>query len=120
MIVVMQNVPDHVAGFIARDKVTKEDYDKVLMPAIDASAKQFHRLHFLMVLETDIKNFTPGAWLDDALIGLKHLTKWHRMAFVTNQPGVKKFNDIFSIIVPGESKTFFHDQLEEAIQWVSE
>ena len=119
MLEVMNDVPAHVAGFRAKGEVTKDDYEKVLIPAIDALAEKFGKLHFLMVLDTDVKNFTLGAWLDDAKVGIKHITKWHRMAIVTDQKAVEKFSDFFGVLVPGESKGFTHAQLQEAIEWVS-
>jgi hypothetical protein len=119
MLEVMNEVPPHVVGFRAKGEVTKEDYENVLIPAIDKAAEQFGSLHFLMVLETDVSNFTLGAWMDDAKVGLKHFTKWHRMAIVTPQKGVEKFSDLFGIVVPGESKGFSPDELHEAIEWVS-
>jgi len=120
MLEVMNELPLHVAGFRAKGQVTKHDYEKVLIPAVDRVAKQFGYLHFLMVLDTDVKNFTLGAWMDDAKVGLKHYTKWRKMAFVTDQEGVKTFSEIFGIVVPGKLKTFSHNQLEEAIEWVSD
>jgi hypothetical protein len=119
MLELMTNVPPHVAAFRATGEVTKDDYEKVLIPAIDKAAKEYGALHFLMVLETDISNFTLGAWMDDAKVGLKHFTKWYRMAIVTDQKGVEKFSDLFGIVVPGETKGFALSEINEAIEWVS-
>ena len=73
-----------------------------------------------MVLETGIGNFTLGAWMEDAKVGLKHFTKWKRMAIVTNQKGVERFSDLFGIAVPGSSRGFSLDELDEAVEWVSD
>ena len=36
MIETINDIPENVVGFRATGKVTKEDYEKVLMPAVDA------------------------------------------------------------------------------------
>lgn len=120
MLQVMNNVPANVAAFRASGEVTKQDYDTVLIPAVDKAAKQFGELHFLLVLDTEVKNFTLGAWLDDAKVGLKHLTKWKKMAIVSDQKSVEKVTDFLTYLMPGESKGFSHAEMNEAIKWVSE
>ncbi len=41
-------------------------------------AKRFDKIRFLLVLETDVANYSFGAWMDDALVGLKHFTQWRK------------------------------------------
>ena len=119
MIEVLNGIPDYVAGFKATGKVTKEDYTNIVIPEIESILKQHGHIHFLLVLNTDVGNFTAGAWMNDALVGLKHLSKWKKMAIVSDQKGVEKVTDIISPIMPGESKGFALAELEEAKNWVS-
>jgi hypothetical protein len=72
-----------------------------------------------LVLETKVENFTAGAWYQDMVAGLKHLTAWKKMAIVTDQKSVENFTDAFSYVTPGEAKGFSLDELDEAITWVS-
>jgi SpoIIAA-like len=119
MIEIMQTLPSNVVGFRATGKVEKDDYDQVIIPQIDALVKEQDKINFLLVLDTSIGNFSAGAILKDLGVGLKHFTKWHKMAIVSESSGINTFTDIFSYIAPGEAKSFTHDQLPEAIQWVS-
>ena len=119
MLSLMTDLPSHVVGVKATGAVTKEDFDEVLKPALDALHKRTGKINYLLLLETTISNFTIGAWLDDLLVGLKHFTHWNRIAIVTNEKLVKKFSDAFSLFVPGESKGFTLIQLAEAKEWVS-
>jgi hypothetical protein len=48
------------------------------MPAVDAQSKKFNKLNFLLWLDTDVSNYTFGAWVDDVLVGLNHFTHWHK------------------------------------------
>ncbi|MCP9752224.1 STAS/SEC14 domain-containing protein [Ferruginibacter sp. HRS2-29] len=45
-------------------------------------------------------------------------TKWKKIAVVSDQSGVEKFTDFFSVLVPGEAKGFKPEELEEAKQWI--
>lgn len=119
MITIISDVPDNVAAFRATGDVKKEDYRDVVIPAIDALVKKQGKINFMLVLDTAIRNFSIGAFLQDLGVGLKHFTKWHRMAIVSESGVVNKFSDLFSYIAPGEAKGFTHAELDKAKEWVS-
>ncbi len=119
MIEKLDNIAAHVAGFRASGKITKEDYDNVVSPEVDRLAQKHGHIHFLLVLDTDVSNYSPGAWMKDALLGIKHLSKWKKMAIVSDQKGVEKVTDFISPLIPGESKGFSSSELEAAKAWVS-
>jgi hypothetical protein len=58
-----------------------------------------------------------GAWLQDVFLGLKNLTNWNRAAIVTDKQGVQNFTDIFSVLMPGEFKSFPKENLYNALYW---
>lgn len=120
MISQMKNVPADVAAFQATGKVYKEDYEKVVIPVVDSIAKQFGKVKFLLVLDTDVSNYSLGAWADDALVGIKHFTNWRKIAIVSNQTAVVKVTDVLGHLIPGETKGFLLAQEGEAIRWISE
>lgn len=45
----------------------------------------------MLVLDTSIKDFTAGAWFKDAIMGIKHLTKWNRAAIVSDIGAIRTF-----------------------------
>ena len=119
MITLLTDAPSNVVAFRATGEVTKDDYDKVVIPAIDALVAKQDSINFLLIVDTAMKNFTIGALLKDLGVGLKHFTKWHKMAIVSEEAGVIKFTDYFSYIAPGEAMGFNHNQLDVAKEWVS-
>lgn len=120
MFSIIDDLPNTVVGVKATGTIDKSDFEKVLIPALQALADRTGKINYLLQLETDISNFTFGAWLDDAKLGLKHFRQWHRVAIVTDQKGVEKFSDVFSFLVPGEYKGFPLRELERAKKWVGE
>ncbi len=120
MIKHLQNLPANIFGFKAIGEITEKDFTDTVMPKVKALIDKTDKLNYLLVLETSEKNFTIGAWMKDAMMGIKHLTKWNRAAIVTDVEAIRNFTDFFSYLIPGEFKGFEHKDLQEAIDWVSE
>lgn len=110
--------PDNVAAFRAVGEVTKQDYEHVVVPKIEAVVSRYDELNFLLELDTELGNFSAGAWFEDVMIGIKNLGKWNRAAIVTDSENIISFTNAFSYIAPGEYKGFKKEELEIALIWV--
>ena len=119
MIEKMNGLAENVIGFRASGKVTKADYETVLMPAVNDHEKKFPKLNFLLWLDTDVSNYTMGAWVDDILLGFQHLTHWHKVAIVSHSSAISKITDVFGHLVPGTYRGFKTEELEAARQWLA-
>lgn len=117
MITIIPEAPENVAAFSATGEVTRENFENLVIPHVKKKVEKFGELNYLLYLDTDLGNFTPGAWLQDMLLGLKNLTKWNRAAIVTDKEGVQNFTDIFSVLMPGEFKSFPKENLYNALYW---
>lgn len=120
MIQQLDNLPTNMVGFKATGEVTEADFTNTVMPMVKQLIDKTDKLNYMLVLDTSIKNFTAGAWFKDAIMGVKHLSKWNRAAIVSDVDGIRTFTDIFSVIMPGEFKGFEHKDLQAAVDWVSE
>ena len=110
--------PENVAAFRVSGEVTKKDYEEVVVPTVDALVRKTDQLNFLLELDTDLGNYTAGAWFEDAMLGLKNFAKWHRAAIVTDSDNIISFTNAFSYIAPGEYKGFKKAEIDEALRWV--
>ena len=119
MIVAMKDLPQNVAGFRAIGEVTKQDYEDVLVPGVEKLVENIDKINFLFVLDTSVKDFTLGAWFQDAMLGIKNITKWHRAAIVSDSEAVRTFTNAFSVLIPGEFKGFPKAKLQEAVEWTA-
>ncbi len=106
-------------GFRLSGEITKEDYDRIILPAVKKTTDSSSQLNMIMVIETDLSKFTAGAWMKDALLGLKNLTKWHRVALVSDSNVVRGITSTANVIVPGDYKTFAMGEEAAAKAWVS-
>ena len=108
-----------MVGFRAVGEVTKDDFDQIVLPGVNEIVEKTGQLNYLLVIDTSLENFTAGAWIKDAILGIQNLTKWHRTAIVSDSVAIKKFTDFFSVLIPGEFKGFAHESLQDAIDWTS-
>jgi hypothetical protein len=119
MVTIITDVPHDVAGFSLTGKITGHDYETIVIPKIDEVAEQSGKVRFLLVLNTSIGNFNIKAIWDDVKVGLKHLSKWHKTAIVSDEKGVNLFTDTLGQLIPGETKSFTLAEVEKAKEWVA-
>ena len=120
MINQIEKLPPNMVGFRASGKITEADFTETVMPKVKELIKATDKLNYMLVLDTPLENFTVGAWFKDAIMGIKHLTKWNRAAIVSDSGAIRTFTELFSILIPGEFKGFEHKDEQKAIDWVSE
>ncbi|MCR5861815.1 STAS/SEC14 domain-containing protein [Flavobacterium sp. J372] len=119
MITQITDLPQNMVGFRSEGEVTKEDFEMV-QAKVASLVEKTGKLNYLLFLDNSPKDFTFGAWLQDALLGIKNLTKWNRAAIVTDIDGVITFTDAFSKVMPGEFRGYKKSEYDEAVAWVSE
>ena len=119
MLQILHDVPAHVVGVRAVGQVSKDDYEQTLLPAIEKVAKEYGEINFLMLFETDVQNFTYGAWMQDAKMSLQQFSKWNKIAIVSDQKVVEKFSYIFNYLSPAEAKGFPVSDIALAKTWVA-
>lgn len=113
-------LPETLIGFEATGEVTADDFKNVVIPKVSDFIDRYDKINYMLVLNTDISNFTAGAWLQDAWLGLKDLAKWNRAAIVSDNETIKKVTEVFTKVMPGEFRVFEHARYNEAVQWASE
>lgn len=120
MIHYLHDLPSNIVGFKATGEITEKDFTETIIPKVNKLVEKTDTLNYLLVLETSLKNFTISAWIKDAMMGIKHLTKWNKVAIVSDIESIRNFTNFFSYLMPGEYKGFEHRDLQKAINWVSE
>jgi hypothetical protein len=112
------DLPDHVLGADASGTVTGQDYETVLVPAIEAFTKTHDKVRALVVLGAEFQGFEGGAMWDDAKLGLRKIG-WERLAVVTDHGHIRNLINTFKFMIPGKVKTFELSQLDDAKAWVA-
>ena len=120
MIEIMQGLPENVVAVSTSGRVTEEDYDNVLIPAIEDKIKKCGKIRMLYHLGKDFTSFTYEAMWDDTKVGIRHLTAFEKIAVVSDVDWVIDAVKIFKFVIPCPVKIYRNEALPEAKAWISE
>jgi hypothetical protein len=120
MIEKIPDLPDNVLGFSAKGKVTANDYESVIVPAVEAMFSRLGKARFLYHLGEDFTGIEAAAAWDDTKVGLKHWTGWEKIAVISDVEWIRWAVKIFGLAVPGQVRVFPNQDLAEAKRWISE
>ena len=118
-VTLIEGLPDDVLGISVAGIVTARDYAETIVPAIEARLAAHPKLRLLYRIGPDFEAFTPGAVWSDALIGVKHLTDFSRVAVVSDIGWIRHAARAFAPMIPAEVHVFADDALAEAKAWLA-
>ena len=119
MIKRIAGMPDGVLGFEAEGNVTGEDYQEVLVPALEDELEDHDKIRFLYVLGPDFTGYDSAAMWDDAKIGVDHWGAWERIALVTDNGTYQGMVKAFGFLMPGRVKVFPLAERDAAVVWIT-
>ena len=109
-----------VLGFEAVDDVEKEDYENVLLPAVEAAIAKDGKVRLLYVLGHEFDDYEGEAVWEDLKLGTRHPASFERIAIVTDARWVGRAVKVFSVLLPGQARAFPLAHLEAAKGWAAE
>ena len=116
MIKVIENMPAGTIGFEASGKVTDDDYETVLVPAVRA-ALEAGEVRLLYVLPEGTQ-YSPGAMWADTKLWAGNLRGWKRVAIVSDADWLENAIKAFGWMMPGEVRIFDDDEVAAAKAWL--
>jgi hypothetical protein len=120
MLKIMNDLPGNVLGVSAEGKIPGTDYETVLIPAIEEKLKKNKKIRMLYHLGNNFTGFDLNAMMDDAKIGMKHLSAWDRIALVSDHELMNTFAKFFGYLLSCELRIFKNAELEEAKKWITD
>ena len=116
--------PENVFAIEVVGKLEKDDYEKVLVPAVQKMIDGPGEIRAVFVFGDRYEGLTAGAtWADTKLyVGeLLHreLSKWKRCAIVTELDWLRHSIAMFHWMMPGEVEVFAPSKVQEAIAWTA-
>ena len=119
MIRVLNDMPAGVLGLEAIDDVEEEDYEDVLIPAVEAAIAEHGKVRLVYVLGPDFDEYEGEAVWEDLKLGARHPSSFERSAVVTDAKWVGPAMKVFSILLPGQARAFRLAQREAATHWAA-
>jgi hypothetical protein len=113
----LPDLPPGVIGFEVAGKIEKDDYENVLLPAIQ-KATSGDEVRIVVVMPK-FEGLSGGAFWQDLKMGVEHWGKWKRIALVTDVDWMRHGVDWFGWMTPGQVKHFPMDERAAAIAWAA-
>lgn len=120
MIETLQGFPDNVIAVSCSGHVTRNDYETVLIPAVDAALSKHAKVRLLYRIDSEFTAIDPGAVIEDMSVGLSHLSRWERIAVVTDVVWIRTTIRAFAFLLPGTAKFFALADETKARDWIAE
>ncbi len=119
MIEHLTNFSENVLAFVCHGRVTKADYDAVLVPSVMRALKTHDRVRLYYETAADFAGIDPGAVWEDMKVGFEHITRWERIAVVTDVEWIRHTVRFFSFLMPGATRIFPTSEAAKARAWIS-
>lgn len=120
MIRLLSHMPAGVLGLEAVDDVEKDDYQNVIVPAINAAIAEHGKVRLVYVLGPEFDDYEGEAVWEDLKLGARNPASFERVAIVTNARWAGPAIKVFSVLWPGQARAFPLSELESAKAWAGE
>lgn len=120
MIELIPGLPDGVVGLKALGEVEDDDYEDVIIPAVDAALEGRDKVRLLYVLGPEFEEYEGDAMWEDAKLGMHHMFDFERVGVVTDVTWIARGVRWFGFTIPGKVKVFPMADLDAAKTWISE
>ena len=119
MMTLLQNFPQNVVAISGQGSVSAEDYKKVLIPAVEKALQGHNKVRFYYELGPEFSGMEIGAMWQDFSFGVGHLSRWERVAMVTDNEWIRHAIHAFSFMMPCPIKVFSNAESGAAKTWIA-
>ena len=119
MIEILADFPDNVVAASAHSVVTRRDYQDILVPRVEMTLKRHPKIRCYYELGREFSSMEAGAMWEDFKIGVEHLSRWERVAVVTDVDWISHAANFFRFLMPGEIRVFAVSEAAAAREWIT-
>ena len=106
MIRILSGFPENVVAVACEGRVTRKDYDDVLVPAVTAALQRHEKVRLYYEITPQFSGMEAGAIWEDFRVGMEHLLRWERIAVVTDVAWIRHTVNAFRFLLPGKVRIF--------------
>jgi SpoIIAA-like len=119
MIRLLSGFPENVLAVACEGQVSRQDYEEVLIPAVTAALQRHPKLRLYYEVTPQFAGIEAGAVWEDFRLGMAHLSRWERMAVVTDVEWIRLAMNAFRFLLPGRLRVFPASAVSEARRWIA-
>jgi hypothetical protein len=118
MIERIEGLPAGIDGVRCNGKLTREDYDAVVVPLLDEVQREQRRLRCLVEVD-GFDGITPDAAFEDIKLGLRAMGSFDGCAVVSDLPWVGQALRLPGFLMPYPLRIFPVARRDEAVTWLT-
>ena len=119
MISILENFPETTVAFRCQGRVTREDYEKILIPRVNAALARHGKIRIYYEIGPEFSGIEAGAVWEDTKLGFEHLARWEKLALVTDVEWIRLAVGAFHFLMPGRLRLFHSSESAQARAWVA-
>lgn len=119
MIELLKDFPSNVVALSASGQVTKADYEKVVIPAVERVLANHDKVRLYYQIGSDFSGIDPGAMWADTKVGMGHFLKWERIAVITDVEWIRLSVTAFGFLMPAQVNVYSNEEAASARKWIS-
>jgi SpoIIAA-like len=119
MIEILAGFPDNVVAAAARGVVTRSDYQQILVPRVEQALARHRKVRFYYELGREFSGMEGGAMWEDFKVGMEHITRWERIAVVSDVEWIRHGVNAFRFLMPGNIRVFPTSEAAGARDWIA-
>src|SRR5689334_25367963 len=114
MLELIDGLPGNIVGIAVSGRLTKQDYEDLLVPAMQKSLRRHEKIR----LYYELNSRFPGAAWDELDLGLEHASRCERVAIVTDIGWVRLTVKALRFLIPSEIRVFTTLEVDEGRDWI--
>ena len=118
MIERLLDVPPGIDALRAVGKVSKEDYETVVLPLIDEAVREGRPIRALCQVDRDFAGMTPAAAWENLTIGLRTLRTIAGCAVVSDLDWIRGSSRLAAFFMPCPVRVFGEQDRDRAVAWL--
>jgi hypothetical protein len=118
MITLVAGFPDSVLAVKCEGRVTRNDYEAVLIPAAARILQKHSKVRVYYEVAPEFAGIDAGAVWEDFRFGFEHLFRWERIAVVTDVVWIREAVNAFRFLMPVALRVFPFSEAAEARYWI--
>jgi hypothetical protein len=118
MLIKIETESSKIIAVKAEGKVTRDDYERVLVPMLEAAHVKGQKIRFLYQFGAEFSGLSPAAAWDDFRVGLKYLSLFEKCAVVSDIHLIRNATKIASAFFPCPVKVFKNGEFPSAMEWL--
>lgn len=119
MIRFLNGFPEGVIAAVGEGRVTRADYDEVLIPKVKERLAHPGQIRLYYELGSQFAGIDADAVFEDFKVGMEYLARWERVAVVTDARWIQLALGAFRFLMPGKLRLFDTNHVAEAREWIT-